>query len=73
VTIVDTQGAVVASTCLAEVSCVAEPGLQQRLQSDVLWIDPPRKAAAAAEWRLQFGRTLEAADGSLAGAGPKSA
>jgi diguanylate cyclase (GGDEF)-like protein len=68
VTITDPQGAVLASTRPADAPSVAEPGLQQRLQSDALWIDPPRKAGAAAEWSLRFGRTLEAADGSLAGA-----
>jgi diguanylate cyclase (GGDEF)-like protein len=68
VTIIDPQGAVLASTRPGEVPSNAELELQQHLQSNALWIDPPRKASAAAEWKLQFGRTLEAADGSLAGA-----
>jgi diguanylate cyclase (GGDEF)-like protein len=68
VTIVTPDGAVVASTGPSEASAVADTGFRQGVQSNTLWIDQPRKDALSGEWRLQFGRALPAADGSLAGA-----
>src|ERR1700728_1586682 len=68
VSVVTPDGAVVASTWPAHPAAVADPGFRQRLDSDSLWIDQPRKSANSGEWALQFGRTLHAADGSLAGA-----
>jgi hypothetical protein len=68
VSVVNTDGAVVASTRPAAAPSVAEPGFLQALHSDTLWIDQPRKNGASGEWTLQFGRGLNAADGSLAGA-----
>jgi diguanylate cyclase (GGDEF)-like protein len=68
VSIVDTHGMVMASSRSAEAPSAIEPGFQQELRSGTLWIDPPRKAKPSGEWTLQFGRALNAADGSLAGA-----
>jgi diguanylate cyclase (GGDEF)-like protein len=68
VSIVDTHGVVMASSRSAEAPSAIEPGFQQELRSGTLWIDPPRKAKPSGEWTLQFGRALNAADGSLAGA-----
>jgi diguanylate cyclase (GGDEF)-like protein len=67
VSIVNPDGAVVASTRPAEVRAVAGPAFRRGLQSDTLWIDQPRMSAVSGEWTLQFGRALHAADGSLAG------
>ena len=68
VSVVDTNGAVVASTRPAEASSVSEPGFLQALHSNTLWIDRPRKDRASGEWTLQFGRGLNAANGTLVGA-----
>ena len=67
VSIVNTDGVVLASTRATETPTVTEPGLRQGLGSDTLWIDQPRRAGPSGEWTLQFGRALSAADGSLAG------
>ena len=68
VSVVNADGAVVASTRLAEAPSVAEPGLLQALHSDTLWIDQPQRNRVSGEWTLQFGRRLNAADGMFAGA-----
>jgi two-component system, NtrC family, sensor kinase len=68
VSIVNTEGVVMASSRPAEAPSVSEPGFQQELRSDTFWIDRPRKAKLSGEWTLQFARALNAADGSLAGA-----
>jgi diguanylate cyclase (GGDEF)-like protein len=68
VSIVNTQGTVVASTRPDEVPPAADPRLQQQLHSDSIWIDPPRKGNAAGQWTLRFGRVLHTADGASAGA-----
>jgi diguanylate cyclase (GGDEF)-like protein len=68
VSIVNTEGLVMASSRPAAAPSVIEPGFQQKLRSDAIWIDRPRKAKPSGEWTLQFGRALNAADGSLAGA-----
>jgi diguanylate cyclase (GGDEF)-like protein len=68
VSVVNADGEVVASTRPAESAFVAEPGLMQALHSTALWIDLPRKARVSGEWVLQFGRRLDAADGTFAGA-----
>jgi diguanylate cyclase (GGDEF)-like protein len=68
VSVVNADGAVVASTRPAEAPSVAEPGLLQALHSDTLWIDQPQRNRVSGEWTLQFGRRLNAADGMFAGA-----
>jgi diguanylate cyclase (GGDEF)-like protein len=68
VSIVGADGNVVASTRPAKISSVPEPGQLQALHSDTLWIDQPRSNGVSGEWTLQFGRRLDAPDGSFAGA-----
>jgi diguanylate cyclase (GGDEF)-like protein len=68
VSIVNADGVVVASTRAREAPAVAGQRFQQGLSSDTLWIDRPRRAALSGVWMLQFGRSLNAPDGSLAGA-----
>jgi diguanylate cyclase (GGDEF)-like protein len=68
VTVVKPDGVVVASTRPTEAPFSADRSFQQRLQSEALWIDKPRKVGTSAEWTLQFGRAVHAADGSVAGA-----
>jgi diguanylate cyclase (GGDEF)-like protein len=67
VSVVNADGAVVASTRPAEALSAASPSFQQELHSEALWIDRPRRVGAG-EWTLQFGRALHAVDGSVAGA-----
>jgi diguanylate cyclase (GGDEF)-like protein len=68
VTVVNADGAVVASTRPAEALSAASPSFQQELHSEALWIDRPRRVGASREWTLQFGRALHAVDSSVAGA-----
>jgi diguanylate cyclase (GGDEF)-like protein len=68
VSVVNTEGVVVATTRTTEAPFVAGGTFQQSLPKETLWIDQPRKVAASGVWSLQFGRALLAADGSLAGA-----
>src|ERR1039457_5187059 len=68
VSILNTQGTVVVSTRPTATPAVAKSELQQSLHSDALWVDPPHKDALSGEWALQFGRALNAADGSAVGA-----
>jgi diguanylate cyclase (GGDEF)-like protein len=68
VSVVNADGAVVASTRPAKAASVVEPGLLQALHSDTLWIDQPHSNGVSGEWTLQFGRRLDAADGTFAGA-----
>jgi diguanylate cyclase (GGDEF)-like protein len=58
VSIVNADGVVLASTRPADAPAVTEPGFMQRLGSDTLWIDQPRRAGPSGEWTLQFGRAL---------------
>jgi diguanylate cyclase (GGDEF)-like protein len=68
VSILDSQGTVMVSTRPAATPSVVKSQFQQKLQSDALWVDAPHKDALSGEWTLQFGRALNAADGSAAGA-----
>jgi diguanylate cyclase (GGDEF)-like protein len=68
VSILDTQGKVAASTRPLAAPFLVKSELQQGLHTDALWVDPPRKDALSGAWTLQFGRALNAADGSAAGA-----
>jgi diguanylate cyclase (GGDEF)-like protein len=67
VTIVNTDGVVLASSRPVAATSVSKPGVQLALQGDTLWIDQSRRLQASEEWTLQFGRRLNTADGSLAG------
>lgn len=67
VSIVNPQGAILASTQPAQGRSAAGPALRHDLLGDVLWIDQPRENASG-EWTLQFGRTLRMKDGTAAGA-----
>jgi len=68
VSVVDANGAVVASTRPAEARSMAGSGLLQALHSDTFWIDQPQKNRVSGEMSLLFGRRLDAADGAFAGA-----
>jgi diguanylate cyclase (GGDEF)-like protein len=68
VSIVGDDGTVLASTRSTKNIAPAEPGLLLALHSDTLWIDQPRSNGVSGEWTLQFGRRLDAADGTFAGA-----
>jgi diguanylate cyclase (GGDEF)-like protein len=68
VSIVTPDGTLVASTRPLKERSLVDPGHPQRLHSDALWIDQPRKNAQSGEWTLQFGRALHNARGALAGA-----
>ncbi len=69
VRIVNGDGEVVASTRPAEALQVEDPRFLSVLRgSDALWIDKSRKDSASQDWTLQFGRRLNAADGTFAGA-----
>jgi len=69
VRVVNSDGAVVASTRAAEVRRASDlASLATLRDSDSLWVDKPRKNLGSEEWTLQFARRLSAPDGSFAGA-----
>ncbi len=69
VRVVDSGGAVVASTRPAELRTTSDAVSSSALRgSDSLWVDKPRKHMGSEEWTLTFGRRLNAPDGSFAGA-----
>src|ERR1700733_12228022 len=69
VRVVNSDGAVVASTRPAEVRSDGGAGIMPALRgSDSLWVDKPRKNLGSEDWTLQFARRLNASDGSFAGA-----
>jgi diguanylate cyclase (GGDEF)-like protein len=68
VSFVDSDGVVIASTRPGGAASATQAGFVRAMRSDTLWIDQARKDQASGEWTLQFGRSLNAADGSLLGA-----
>jgi diguanylate cyclase (GGDEF)-like protein len=68
VRVVNSDGAVVASTRSAEVPAVGLGVISALRGSDSLWVDKPRKKIGSKDWTLQFARRLDAPDGSFAGA-----
>lgn len=69
VRIVNSDGAVVASTRPAEARSPRDLGIVSALRAtDSLWVDKPRKNLGSEDWTLQFGRRLNAPDGSFGGA-----
>jgi diguanylate cyclase (GGDEF)-like protein len=68
VSVLNTDGQVVASTRPDHAAFVTSPEFQRRLPGDALWVDLPRKDSASGDWTLQFGRALTDADGTMAGA-----
>jgi diguanylate cyclase (GGDEF)-like protein len=68
VSVVNTDGMVVASTRAAQSSYVMPPTVHQSMAADALWVDPPRRGGPAGEWTLQFGRDVMDPHGNLAGA-----
>jgi diguanylate cyclase (GGDEF)-like protein len=68
ITVVSTDGHVLASTRPAAAHLEAPPGMDQGLTGDELWVDLPRSSGTAGEWTLQFGRALTDAHGAAAGA-----
>jgi diguanylate cyclase (GGDEF)-like protein len=68
VSFVNPNGEVIASTRPGGAASAARAGFVRAMHSDALWIDQARKDQASGEWTLQFGRSLNAADGSLLGA-----
>jgi diguanylate cyclase (GGDEF)-like protein len=67
VSVVNTEGQVVASTRQAQAASVMS-GFQRGLPGDALWVDLPRKDTPSSEWTLQFGRALNDAHGTVTGA-----
>jgi diguanylate cyclase (GGDEF)-like protein len=68
VSVVNTDGQVVATSRPAQASSAALPALQRGLLGDSLWVDLPRRDGATGEWTLRFARALTGADGTVAGA-----
>jgi diguanylate cyclase (GGDEF)-like protein len=67
--VVNQDGVVRASTRPAEALPGADPqSLTALRSSNALWVDQTRENPASREWLLQFGRRLNAADGTFAGA-----
>jgi len=62
------NGVTVASTRPAEVRPGRHVGAMSVLRGDSLWVDQPQKNPGSEGWTLQFGRRLDAPDGSFAGA-----
>jgi hypothetical protein len=63
------DGEVVASTRPAEVLYIGNLKFSSVLRgSDALWVEKPRKNPASQDWILQFGRRLNATEGTFAGA-----
>ncbi|WP_053179123.1 ATP-binding protein [Pseudomonas kilonensis] len=68
VSVVNTDGRLVASTRVNDRENIADPDEQQTLRhSDSLSISHPWKSPVTGEWRLRFSRRLDAADGRLSG------
>ena len=68
VSIADPNGAIVASTNSSEAVNIGDQNDLQTLQgNDTLVVSKPRKSQATGEWKLQFSRRLNAADGAFAG------
>ena len=66
--IVDSKGDVVASTRPLASSNVADQDyFQSQRKTDALSIGHPRQSAGSGQWKLEFSRRLNAADGSFAG------
>jgi diguanylate cyclase (GGDEF)-like protein len=66
--IADSKGDVVASTRPLASSNVADQDyFQSQRRTDALSIGRPRQSAGSTEWKLEFSRRLNAADGSFAG------
>src|ERR1700733_3888577 len=68
VSVVNTDGQVLASSRPARASSAAPPALQRELLGDSLWVDLPRRDGATGEWTLRFARALTGADGTVTGA-----
>jgi diguanylate cyclase (GGDEF)-like protein len=69
VRIVNGYGTVVASTRPAQGQPAGGPGYLEALRGgDTLWVDAPRRNLGTQDWTLQFGRRLNATDGTFAGA-----
>jgi len=68
VSVVNPNGALIASTRAHDRENIADPDEQQALrQNDSLSISRPWKNPATGEWRLRFSRRLNAADGGFSG------
>jgi diguanylate cyclase (GGDEF)-like protein len=68
VSIVDSQGNAVASTRPSESTNVADQDyFQMQRQSDALTVGRPVRRPGSGEWKLQFSRRLDSADGTFAG------
>jgi diguanylate cyclase (GGDEF)-like protein len=68
VSVLNTDGQVVASSRAAQAATARPPALQPELRGDSLWVDLPRHNGATGEWVLRFGRALTRADGTVLGA-----
>jgi diguanylate cyclase (GGDEF)-like protein len=67
ISVVSTDGHVLASTRPAVAQTDAPPEIHAEPIGDDLWVDLPRRGATDGEWTLEFGRTLTRADGKVAG------
>jgi diguanylate cyclase (GGDEF)-like protein len=68
VSIADSKGDVVASTRPSAMTNVADQDyFQSQRQTDVLSVGRPRQSPGSGEWKLQFSRRLNAADGRFSG------
>jgi signal transduction histidine kinase len=68
VSIADEKGDVVASSRPSEIRNVADQEyFKTQRRANGLWVSRPWKSPGSAEWKLQFGRRLDAPDGKFAG------
>ncbi len=67
ISVVSTDGHVLASTRPAVAHTDAPPEVHAEPIGDDMWVDLPRSGATDGEWTLEFGRALTRADGKVAG------
>ena len=68
ITVVSSDGQVLATTRPDPAHTEAPPDLHQGLINDELWVDLPRESATTGEWTLRFTRALTDVHGRMAGA-----
>jgi diguanylate cyclase (GGDEF)-like protein len=68
ISIADREGRIVASTRPVTGAPANREYLRIHANSDALYVGPPFKNAASPEWKLQFSRRIDAADGAFGGA-----
>ena len=68
VTVMSTDGQVLATTQSGPAHSEAPPEIGQAHTGDAMWVDLPRGSVTPGEWTLQFGRSLTDAHGKVTGA-----